>query len=113
MLSIDAGDSGGIEIGVPAFSVFHLGENVLMYANRSASVCGTTGRHCGMFEFTSPRRIEAMRSRSVGNVPLGVERHLKTAAVKSRGLGSIHWAFSPNPSPCPPWQPIQYRSYSC
>jgi hypothetical protein len=30
MLSIDAGFSGGIEIGVPGFSVFHRGENVLM-----------------------------------------------------------------------------------
>ena len=42
------------------------------------------------------------RSSSVGRVPVGVERHLNWAMVKSRGLGSSHWAFSPLPSPSSP-----------
>ena len=102
MLSTVAAGSAGMSIGVPAFSVFHLGEKVLMYANRSASVCGISGRQGGMLDVTKPRRIEAMRSASVGSVPLGVDRHLNTAAVKSRGFGSIHTAFSPFPSPSLP-----------
>ena len=39
------------------------------------------------------------RSSSVGRVPVGVERHLKVAIVKSRGFGSSQTAFSPLPSP--------------
>jgi hypothetical protein len=62
-----------------------------------------------MFVVTNPRLTELYRSSSVGKLPLGVERHLNTAAVKSRGLGSIHGAFSPFPSPARPWQPTQKR----
>src|SRR2546427_45655 len=91
--------SAGIVIGVPGLTVFHLGENVLMYATRSARCWFVSGRHGGMFVVTKPRVIALRRSWSVGSVPVGVERHLKTASVKSRGLGSIHGAFSPAPSP--------------
>src|SRR2546422_4406402 len=65
-----------------------------------------------MFVVTNPRVIASNRSWSVGRVPVGVERHLNTAIVKSRGLGSIHCAFSPLASPSSPWQPAQYRVYS-
>src|SRR2546421_3930105 len=64
-----------------------------------------------MFVVTNPRVIASNRSWSVGSVPVGVERHLNTASVKSRGLGSIHCAFSPRASPSSPWQPAQYRVY--
>src|SRR5439155_19102423 len=104
--------SDGIVMGVPVRAVFHLGENVLMYATRSMRFCGVSGRHGGMFVVTNPRVIASNRSWSVGSVPVGVERHLNTASVKSRGLGSIHCAFSPRASPSSPWQPAQYRVYS-
>src|SRR5690349_6266728 len=102
MLSIVNAGSGGIWIGVPAFVVFHLGENVLMYATRSARFCPVSGSHWGMFVVTNPRVMALNRSSSVGCVPVGVDRHLNTPRVKSRGLGSIHWAFSPAPSPSGP-----------
>ena len=38
MLSVVTGVSGGISTGVPAFSVAQRGENVLMYATRSACI---------------------------------------------------------------------------
>src|SRR6266571_2065206 len=107
MLSIVRGGSGGIVIGVPGFSVFHLGEKVLMYATKSARFWRVSGSHWGMFVVTNPRVIALNRSSSVGSVPVGVERHLNTARVKSRGLGSIQGSFSPAPSPSGPWQPTQ------
>ena len=61
----------------------------------------------GMLVVTNPRVMALNRSSSVGRVPVGVERHLNTARVKSRGLGSIHCAFSPLASPSSPWQPAQ------
>ena len=107
MLSAVGAGSGGTVIGVPALPLRHFGENVLMYATRSVRFWAVRGRHCGMYVVTNPRVIALNRSSSVGSVPLGVERHLKTASVKSRGLGSIHGAFSPAPSPLSPWQPMQ------
>src|SRR6266576_5059215 len=74
--------------------------------------CGVSATHGGMFVVTNPRSTELYRSWSVGSEPDGVERHLKVAIVKSRGLGSIHMAFSPWASPSSPWQPAQYRVYS-
>src|SRR5213078_3481573 len=112
MLSIESAGSGGIVIGVPAWPVFHFGENVLMYATRSARFPGVRATQGGMFVVTNPRVTASNKSASVGRVPVGVERHLKTAMVKSRGLGSIHCAFSPRASPSSPWQPAQYRVYS-
>src|SRR6266568_6971691 len=111
MLSIVRRGSAGIVIGVPGFRVFHLGEKLLMYATRSARFWRVSGSHCGMFVVTNPRVMALNRSSSVGRVPVGVERHLNTASVKSRGLGSIHCAFSPLASPSSPWQPAQYRVY--
>src|SRR6266542_385588 len=73
--------------------------------------CGVSATHGGMFVVTNPRSTELYRSWSVGSEPDGVERHLNVASVKSRGLGSIHWAFSPWASPSSPWQPAQYRVY--
>src|SRR2546421_707937 len=102
MLPIVAAGSAGIVIGVPGFVVFHLGENVLRYATRSARLWWVSGSHAGMFVVTKPRVIASNRSSSVGSVPVGVERHLNTARVKSRGFGSIHCAFSPRPSPSEP-----------
>src|SRR3989475_5937691 len=99
-------------IGVPGFPVFHFGEKVLMYATRSARLWGVSGSQAGVFVVTNPRVIASNKSWSVGSVPVGVERHLNTARVKSRGLGSIHCAFSPLASPSSPWQPAQYRVYS-
>src|SRR5467141_1610760 len=104
--TVSAGSDGTV-IGVPARAVFHFVENVLMYATRSTRFWAVRGRHCGMFVVTNPRVIALNRSSSVGKVPVGVERHLNTASVKSRGLGSIHGAFSPLPSPSGPWQPTQ------
>src|SRR2546422_8284350 len=107
-----AAGSGGMVIGVPGFPVFHFGEKVLMYATRSTRLWSVSGSQAGMFVVTNPRVIASNRSWSVGSVPVGVERHLNTAIVKSRGLGSIHCAFSPLASPSSPWQPAQYRVYS-
>src|SRR2546430_9336908 len=78
----------------------------------SARPWGVSATQGGMLVVTNPRVIALKRSSSVGRVPVGVERHLKTARVKSRGLGSIHCAFSPRASPSSPWQPAQYRVYS-
>ena len=59
--------------------------------------------------------MDLNRSVSVGKEPLGVERILNTASVKSRGLrGSLcsgeYWSASshtaPFPSPSIPWQPM-------
>src|SRR6266550_2735701 len=74
--------------------------------------CGVRAIHGGMFVVTNPRPTELYRSSSVGSDPDGVERHLNVPIVKSRGLGSIHCAFSPCASPSSPWQPAQYRVYS-
>src|SRR5882762_349340 len=112
MLAAVTPGSAGMVIGVPAFPVFHFGEKVLMYATRSTRLWGVSGSQAGIFVVTNPRVIASNRSWSVGSVPVGVERHLKTASVKSRGLGSIHCAFSPLASPSSPWQPAQYRVYS-
>jgi hypothetical protein len=60
---------------------------------------------------SKPRVTELKRSWSVGSEPDAVDRHLKTAAVKSRGFGSMYGAFSPLPSPSTPWQPMQKRWY--
>ena len=95
MLLMVTAVSGGIVIGVPGFSVCHRGENVLMNATKSARCCGVSGLHEGILVVTNPRVIALNRSWSVGRVPVGVERHLNVAIVKSRGFGSIHCAFSP------------------
>src|ERR1700722_20800766 len=102
-----AGVSWGMLMGVPGFSVFQRGEKVFTYATRSARCCGVSGFQEGMLVVTKPRWIAWSRSSSVGNVPVGVDLHLKVAAVKSRGFGSIHGAFSPFESPSGPWQPMQ------
>ena len=73
----------------------------------SARPWGVTATQGGMLVVTNPRVMALNRSSSVGRVPVGVERHLNTAMVKSRGLGSIHCAFSPLASPSSPWQPAQ------
>src|SRR5439155_6515042 len=78
----------------------------------SARPWGVSATQGGMLVVTNPRVMALNRSSSVGSVPVGVERHLNTAIVKSRGLGSIHCAFSPLASPSSPWQPAQYRVYS-
>ena len=70
---------------------------------------------------TRPREMDLKRSTSVGKEPLGVERSLNTASVKSRGLrgslcsgeyssASSHTA--PLPSPSMPWQPMQRPRYT-
>jgi hypothetical protein len=51
-----------------------------------------------MFEVMKPRVMALKRSWSVGSVPVGVERHLKTAATKLRGVGVTQGWFSPLPS---------------
>src|SRR3974390_2322919 len=107
MLSIVTGGSGGILTGSPAFSFSQRAENVLIKATRSARSCRVNVFQIGMLEFVKPRDMALKRSSSVGRVPVGVERHLNVAAVKSRGLGSSHCAFTPLPSPSSPWQPAQ------
>src|SRR6516164_6052585 len=102
MLSRVTGGSAGTLIGSPAFSFSQRGEKILMYATKSARCCLVKVFQIGMLELVSPRPIVLYRSSSVGSVPVGVERHLKVALVKSRGLGSSHWAFSPFPSPKSP-----------
>jgi hypothetical protein len=79
-----------------------------MKATKSARCCGVNGFHCGMFVETNPRVMALKMSESTGRVPVGVDRHLKTALVKSLGFGSIHWAFIPSALPSGPWQPMQY-----
>src|SRR5208282_3397996 len=74
---------------------------------------GVSGLHDGMLVVTNPRVTALNKSSSVGKVPVGVERHLNVASVKSRGFGSTHCAFSPSPSPAAPWQPTQNLRYSC
>ena len=65
--------------------------------------------------------MDLNRSASVGKEPLGVERSLNTASVKSRGLrGSLYsGAYSsasshtaPLPSPLIPWQPMHNPRYT-
>src|SRR5258708_2986520 len=102
MLSIVTAGSAGILITSPAFSFCQRGEKVLMYATRSARCCLEKAFQIGMLLLVRPRPIVLNRSSSVGNVPVGVERHLKVAIVKSRGLGSSQTAFSPLPSPRSP-----------
>src|SRR5437588_4985796 len=114
MLSILAGGSGGMAIGVPALSVCHLVEKVLTNATKFARSWLVRDRHSGMFVVTNPRVTASKRSSSVGSAPVGVERHLNTPSVKSRGfanprVGSNHIAFSPFPSPLAPWHPTQNR----
>src|ERR1700680_79946 len=102
MLSMVTGVSDGIGIGVPGFSLSHRGEKALTMAIRFARSCTVRGLQEGMLVVKKPRVMLLKRSSSVGIVPVGVERHLNTARVKSRGLGSIHCAFSPAPSPFGP-----------
>src|ERR1700687_1363099 len=109
MLSMVTGGSAGTWIGSTGLSFSHRVENVLMSATRSARCCLVNVFQMGMFEFVTPRLIVSNRYSSVGSVPVGVERHLNVAVVKSRGLGSSQPAFSPLPSPNSPWQPAQYR----
>src|SRR5208283_2110111 len=94
MLSIVTAGSGGIVIGVPAFSCSQRGEKILIYATRSARCCLVKEFQIGMLELVRPRAMVLKRSSSVGSVPVRVERHLKAARVKSRGLGSSQTAFS-------------------
>src|SRR5712671_7734428 len=108
MAAIVAAGSGGIAMGAPGCSFFQRGENILTYATRSARFCFVSATHGGMFVLTRPRVMVLKTSWSVGKLPVGVERHLNTAVVKSRGFGSIQEPFSPSPSPCAPWQPTQY-----
>src|SRR5246127_5796235 len=91
--------SGGISIGVPDFSFCQRGEKFLIHATKSARCCLVKVFHGGMFERSKPRAMVSYKSSSVGRVPVGVERHLNIARVKSRGFGSIHCALSPLPSP--------------
>ncbi len=55
----------------------------------------------------TPSRMVRSRSSSVGRAPKGVVRHLNRPLVKSRGLGSIHFAAGPWPSPLMPWHIMQ------
>src|ERR1700722_9280300 len=109
MLSIVTGVSGGMVRASPGFSLAQRGDQVLMKATRSARCCSVKGRQEGMLEVTNPLVTALYKSWSVGRVPVGVERHLKIASVKSLGLGAIHCAFIPLPSPAGPWQPMQSR----
>src|SRR3984957_20528676 len=102
MHSIVTGGSAGITKTSPGFSLAQRGDQVLMKATRSARCCSVKGRHEGMLVLIKPRVMALWRSWSVGSVPVGVERHLKVASVKSRGLGSIHCAFIPLASPSGP-----------
>src|SRR5271155_4682136 len=102
MLSIVTGGSAGITRTSPGFSLAQRGDQVLINATRSARCCSVKGRHEGILVLMKPRVIALYRSWSVGNVPVGVERHLNVASVKSLGLGSIHCAFMPFPSPSGP-----------
>src|SRR5262245_47369335 len=70
---------------------------------------------------TRPREMAMNRSRSVGSVPLGVERTLNTAEVKSRGWRGSLWPCphlsasvhtAPLPSPLTPWQPMHMPRYT-
>src|SRR5580704_13353775 len=108
MLSKLSGGSAGTWIGSPGFSLFHLGEKVLIYATRSARCWSVSALHEGILELTRPRSMAFERSSSVGRVPVGVERHLNVAATKFRGRMFRYCAFSPLPSPRKPWQPQQY-----
>ena len=54
--------SWGIGIGTPGFKVFHLGENVLMYATASARFWCVSGSYWGMLVVTKPRVIASNRS---------------------------------------------------
>src|ERR1700752_5105594 len=109
MLSRLIAGSGGTWIGSPGFSLFHLGENVLMNATRAPRCWLVRALHEGILELTRPRSMALERSSSVGRVPVGVERHLNVAATKFRGRMFKYCAFSPLPSPRKPWQPQQYR----
>ena len=94
-------------MGAPGFSLAKRGEKCFTQATRSARSCLVKVLHCGIFERSRPRAMVSKRSSSVGNVPVGVERHLNTPNWKSRGLGSTQGKFSPFPSPSSPWQPTQ------
>src|ERR1700722_16112318 len=82
MLSKLTAGSGGTWIGAPGFSLFHLGEKVLMNATRSTRCWSVRAYHAGIFELTNPRAMAFERSSSVGRVPVGVERHLKDAKFR-------------------------------
>ena len=99
MLSSVSLGSGGTGIGSPAFSVFHRGENILMKATKSARFWSVSSIHDGILELINPRSSELNKSWSVGNVPVGVERHLNVAATKLRGRIFRYCPFSPFPSP--------------
>src|SRR6516164_4894205 len=101
LASVSVG-SGGIVIGVPGFSVTQRAENVLITATRSARCCLVRASQLGMLVKLKPRSRELYKSESNGNVPVGVERHLKIAATKLRGSGVRYGAFSPSPFPRAP-----------
>ena len=71
------GVSAGIVMGVPAFSFCQRGENDFTAATRFARCWSVSGRHDGMLVVSKPRVTALNKSSSVGNVPVGVERHLK------------------------------------
>src|SRR5258708_38316509 len=110
--------SAGTLMGSPGFSFLKRGEKLLTNAIRSARCWLVRVIHEGMLVITKPRPTELYRSWSVGSVPVGVERHLNTAASKFRGWMLRYGAvgqepvcrqFSPLPSPRNPWHPEQYR----
>src|SRR6266404_5297761 len=76
-------------IAVPALSFFQRGEKVLMNATRLMRSWSVNGAHDGILELSNPRPMELYKSESRGRVPVGVERHLKVACVKFRGLGDV------------------------
>src|SRR5271170_5516553 len=58
MLCTVGAGSGGTVMGVPAFSLFHRSENVLIKATKSARFWVVSVTHEGMLELTSPRTRE-------------------------------------------------------
>src|SRR5258708_27907566 len=95
-------------MGSSGLSFLKRGEKLLTNAIRSARCWLVRVIHEGMLVITKPRPIELYRSWSVGRVPVGVERHLNTAASKFRGCMLRHGAvvqeplashLSPLPSP--------------
>src|SRR5215469_2232480 len=87
LASVSVG-SGGIVIGVPGFSVTQRAENVFTNATKFTRSSAVRVSQCGMLVKLKPRSRELYKSESNGNVPVGVERHLKIAATKFRGRGS-------------------------
>src|SRR6516164_4896596 len=60
----------------------------LTNASRSTRSWRVRGYQEGIPLAWTPRPMVSNRSVSSGRLPVGVDRHLKIAAVKSRGLGS-------------------------